>query len=92
MLGAELGETMRVLDHRCARLAFAAALIAAAGLAACGRKGALDPPPSAALPASEVPAGAEPNPFRVPGAQEQPAQPPTPTTTRKSFFLDWLLN
>jgi predicted small lipoprotein YifL len=36
------------------RIAVAAALTAALGLAACGRKGPLDPPPSASLP--ETPA------------------------------------
>jgi predicted small lipoprotein YifL len=35
------------------RLALAGALVASLGLAACGRKGPLDPPPAAAAPAGD---------------------------------------
>jgi predicted small lipoprotein YifL len=39
----------RVIDRRFARLAMIGALAAALGLAGCGRKGPLDPPPGASL-------------------------------------------
>jgi predicted small lipoprotein YifL len=41
----------RPLDRTPARLAVLGALVLALGLAGCGRKGALDPPPGAAAPA-----------------------------------------
>jgi predicted small lipoprotein YifL len=49
-------------------------------VAACGRKGPLDPPPSASI---QPQAGEE-------AAAPAPAAGPTPR--RKSFFLDWLLD
>jgi predicted small lipoprotein YifL len=66
-----------------ARLALVAAL--AAALAGCGRKGPLEPPPSAAITAP--PAGAA-------GAQRYDAagKPTKPAGQRKTFLLDWLLN
>lgn len=51
------------LDRASHRLALAAALMAALGLAACGRKGALDAPPGAndpALRAAPAPASLTP--------------------------------
>jgi len=39
----------RILDRPFLRLALIGALAASLGLAACGRKGPLDPPPSASL-------------------------------------------
>jgi predicted small lipoprotein YifL len=50
------------------RLALAGALVAALGLAACGRKGELELPPSA-TPAKKAPSSA-------PGAPPPPAGPP----------------
>jgi predicted small lipoprotein YifL len=41
----------RHVDRPLARLALAGALVAALGLAGCGRKGPLDPPPGAAAEA-----------------------------------------
>jgi predicted small lipoprotein YifL len=75
-------------DRRFARLAAIGALAAALGLAACGRKGPLDPPPSAIAP-------------QLTGGQAAPVQPPAfdasgkpiaPPGERKAFILDGLLN
>ena len=69
-----------------ARLAVAAALIAALGVAGCGRKAGLDPPPAAAVsqPTAEVPPGVAPG--------VDPERPVAAPGRRKSFFLDFLLN
>jgi predicted small lipoprotein YifL len=86
---------------RWSRLALVAAMMAALGLAACGRKGPLDPPPSAGLappPAyAPRPSLGEENYGPVsPPAGERPrtaaapaaaVEPPPP----KTFFLDFLL-
>jgi predicted small lipoprotein YifL len=84
------------------RIALVAALTAALGLAACGRKGPLDPPPSASLP--QAPATYTSRPglgeehYGVPGGA--PAAPAGPASTApasnpppppKTFFLDFLL-
>ncbi|HVX91893.1 MAG TPA: lipoprotein [Xanthobacteraceae bacterium] len=89
----------RSSDRLPIRLAAVAMLIAACGLAACGRKGALEPPPSAQL--------AEPQPAAAPEARRSPAdvlvgtpgarETPQQTTQqaaapKKHFFLDWLLD
>jgi predicted small lipoprotein YifL len=84
---------------RWSRLALAAALTATLALTACGRKGPLDPPPSAA--ASPPPAYA-PRPglgeenYGLPPPVERPqtaaAPPPAPEPPqKKTFFLDFLL-
>jgi predicted small lipoprotein YifL len=78
-------------------------VVACIGLAACGRKGPLDPPPSAAIPpvpnTSSAPA-AKPafiDPTTPTGAPQQAAvqtsqaQPATPAAQNNSFFLDFLL-
>ena len=49
--------------------------VAAVGLSACGRKGALEAPPSATVKTDQ--AGAKPD--------------PGPQKPDKPFFLDWLL-
>ena len=77
----------------------AAVLTGALGLAACGRKGPLDPPPSAGLtPAAAYtprPGLGEEHYGAPPGAgapraaaATAPAPPPPP---QKTFFLDFLL-
>jgi predicted small lipoprotein YifL len=94
-------------DSPLARLALAAALVAALGLAGCGRKGALDPPPGAAAegppPAQPVSglAGAMRPP--VPGqttampventevAFDAQGNPIAGKSQRQRFFLDFLL-
>jgi hypothetical protein len=58
------------------------------GLSACGRKSALDPPPSAALPpqaAAGQPPAAAVGPDGRPVAAAQPKR-------SEPFFLDWLLD
>jgi predicted small lipoprotein YifL len=87
---------------RWSRLALVAAMAAALGLAACGRKGPLDPPPSAGLapPPAYAPRpslgeenyGPVPPPVgerpRTAVAAPPPATAPPPP---KAFFLDFLL-
>jgi predicted small lipoprotein YifL len=93
---------VRISVHRLGRLAMAAALTAAAlGLASCGRKGPLDPPPAAGLtePPSPRPSLGEqseaipPSPsFDVrPPRATAAAAPATPPPPPKSFFLDFLV-
>jgi predicted small lipoprotein YifL len=84
---------------RWSRLALVAAMTAALGLAACGRKGPLDPPPSAGLapPPAYAPRpslgeenyGPAPPPVERTAVAAPPAAatPPPP----KTFFLDFLL-
>jgi predicted small lipoprotein YifL len=64
-------------------------MAAALALAGCGRKGALDPPPSAAL--------AQPGQPGQPGQPDQhfdedgrPVAPPA--KGKQPFFLDWLVD
>jgi predicted small lipoprotein YifL len=76
------------------RLALLAAMIAAAGVAGCGRKGSLDLPPTASItdPQSAPPGapGASPNQAAAaPGTQTTPPPPPPP---RRWFLFDFLLN
>jgi len=79
------------------RLVLAGALVASLGLAACGRKGALEPPPGASL-------DGEPQP-NMPGMITTPApatpaqsadnpdgQPAAPKGPKKKIPLDVLLN
>jgi predicted small lipoprotein YifL len=84
---------------RWSRLALVAAMMAALGLAACGRKGPLDPPPSAGLAAPPAyaprPSLGEENygPAPPPVERTAVAAPPAATTPPppKTFFLDFLL-
>ena len=81
----------RTFDRALVRFAVVGALAAALGLAGCGRKAGLDPPPSAAA----VPAQAAPvsEPVHVGPGADQDTQPVAPgTSQRKNFFLDWLVN
>jgi predicted small lipoprotein YifL len=85
------------------RIALAAVLTGALGLAACGRKGPLDAPPSAALPQSPAytprpglgeehygtPPGA-PTAAAPAAAADAPAPGAAPPP-QKTFFLDFLL-
>ncbi len=87
-------------ERRLLRLAALAALGAALALAGCGRKGPLDPPPSAAIsppPENEPSLGQSYDPtapgfLRAPRAAAvappagAPAQP-----EKRSFFLDFLI-
>jgi predicted small lipoprotein YifL len=88
-------------DRRLARLAMIAALGAAFALAGCGRKGPLDPPPSAALvqpgPGDQPSLGDANDPnmtgfLRAPSATRS-APPPAPAPAEKrNFILDFLVN
>ena len=80
-----------------ARVAAVGALVAALGLSACGRKGPLDAPPSAAghsaqaVPASDgVPQSGLPG--QQPGVRpDGRAVAPPPSGENRPFILDWLV-
>ncbi len=66
------------------RFAVAAALVAALGLAGCGRKGPLDPPPIAGV-AGETDVDPDTGRSRRPAARQPPPK-------NEPFILDWLIN
>jgi predicted small lipoprotein YifL len=70
-------------------LTLVTAVVAALGLAGCGRKGGLDPPPvAAAVDEHGVPIQPAVAPEGAPnGRPMAPAPPP-----RKETWLDWLIN
>ena len=73
-------------NRRLARIAAIGALVAALGLAGCGRKAGLDPPPAAAV-SGPADAGI------VLGPDGKPVAPAAGGGgQRKSFFLDWLID
>jgi predicted small lipoprotein YifL len=79
------------------RCAVVAVLALALGLAACGRKGALDPPPGAA--AAELPAVPGTPPATAAGADTRAAAPAgtdgqaaAPAVPKKRLPIDWLLD
>jgi len=75
-------------DPRLVRIAVIGALVAALGLAGCGRKAGLDPPPAASV-AGDPSAAAEPPPGPAIGPDGKalaPAQGP-----RRRTPIDWLL-
>jgi predicted small lipoprotein YifL len=81
------------------RLALIGALVASLGLAGCGRKGPLDPPPGASAAVTDqqagaVPAGAsEPVVAPVGQTKDNSAGAPRATpTSNKRIFLDNILN
>jgi hypothetical protein len=79
----------------------AAVLTGALGLAACGRKGPLDPPPGAGLTPTTAYAprpglgeehyGSPPGAGAPPSAAVAAAPAPAPQPQQKTFFLDFLL-
>jgi predicted small lipoprotein YifL len=95
-----LGEWVGLRDALNPRLGLALALVAGLALAGCGRKGALEAPPSAALPQGPVvanPADPPPDPSLAAVLPEAaPAPPPSPSLAapprQGSTPLDWLLN
>jgi predicted small lipoprotein YifL len=86
---------IQLSDQRWARLAVAGALVAALGLSACGRKGPLDLPPSAAQYAD--PGAAPGGPSQAPpGTQagvgrDGKAVAPPPSGQNRPFIIDWLV-
>jgi predicted small lipoprotein YifL len=72
-----------------ARLATLGVLVAALGLAGCGRKGGLDAPPMAA--AGDLQTNGQPGaaPAPAPGPDDKPVAAPT---EKRKTPLDWLLN
>src|SRR6476646_4572715 len=90
-----VGFLIRFTDRSALRLAAFAALAAALALGGCGRKGPLDPPPSAAIaPAPDTPSlGDNPDPnmtgYRRAPSATVTAQPTVPLRSdRRSFILD----
>jgi predicted small lipoprotein YifL len=86
---------IQLSDQRWARIAAVGALVAALGLSACGRKGPLDPPPSASQYSGQdasgpVTLGATPEPQPGLGRDGKAAAPP-PSGQNKRFILDWLV-
>lgn len=87
-------------DHPFPRIALVGALVASLGLAACGRKGPLDPPPSASLEGEAKPAQNNPSllnpvavqPFGGGGNRGGADAMETPKGEKKSIPLDVLLN
>jgi len=76
-------------DRTLLRTAAIGALVAALGLAGCGRKGGLDPPPGASIvdPADVPPPNAGAVAIGPDGKPVAPAQAP-----RRWTPIDWLLN
>jgi predicted small lipoprotein YifL len=75
------------LSFDLARIATIGALVAALGLAGCGRKGGLDPPPGAS--AIDQTAAAQPGAPPELGPDGQPLPPPPP---RRRTFIDFLID
>lgn len=81
-------------DRMFFRLALICALAASLGLAACGRKGPLDPPPGASLtgePQADMP-GLMSSTGQTQPRQGDAGQPTAPKGPRKQIPLDVLLN
>jgi predicted small lipoprotein YifL len=75
-----------MLDPRLVRIAVIGALVAALGLAGCGRKGGLDPPPGATAAAEQsAPPGAAP-----PASPD--ALPPSTQPLPRRTPIDWLID
>jgi predicted small lipoprotein YifL len=73
-------------DLRLARIAVIGALVAALGLAGCGRKGGLDPPPGASA--------VDPNAVAQPGVEPEigPDGKPVPPRPQRRTPIDWLID
>jgi len=74
-------------DLRLARIAAIGALVAALGLAGCGRKGGLDPPPGATAADTSVS-----RPDLEPAIGPDGKVIAAPQGPKRSTFIDWLLN
>ena len=74
------------------RLAVIGALVAALGMAACGRKGTLDPPPTAVVePDLNAPAVIEPD-LDAPAGRARRGLVQTPRGPNKRLPIDFLLD
>jgi predicted small lipoprotein YifL len=91
---------MRLCGRPASSLALIAALVLALGVAACGRKGGLDPPPApaGAQPAAEAEAAPQTRsissglaPTGARGSSSSRNLPPPPSPKR-DLFIDFLLN
>ena len=83
----------RPLVNLSVRCALVAAVALALGLSACGRKGALDPPPGGLAEPTVI--CAQPAPPPGPDGAVAAAGPnaaPAPAPAKKTTPLDWLLN
>jgi predicted small lipoprotein YifL len=78
---------MRSCELRLARIAAIGALIAALGLAGCGRKGGLDPPPGATTANSTVS-----RPDLEPAIGPDGKVIAAPQAPKRTTPIDWLLN
>jgi predicted small lipoprotein YifL len=82
------------LNATVCRLSLIAVLAAGLALAGCGRKGALEPPPSASVaaapPGSGQPSLGEPEHGALEGERRQ-VEAPQPFQKKKSFILDFLI-
>jgi predicted small lipoprotein YifL len=76
-------------DRHIFRLALIGALAAALSLAACGRKGPLDPPPSVSLTGKQATPNKNSNGEQVLDSHGRPHAPPGPD---KQLPIDGLLN
>jgi predicted small lipoprotein YifL len=83
------GSVISRSGRRLARISAIGALVAALGLAGCGRKAGLDPPPNAAVSDPSAPRQADLGPGL--GPDGKPVAPAS--GQRKSFgLLDWLID
>lgn len=97
---------IRSFDRRLVRLAVIGAAVGALALGGCGRKGALDPPPSASISNNQPVAPPPPSlgeqsdpgfltglssPREPPPQAAPPAGSAAQTAEKKGFLLDWLL-
>ena len=74
-------------DLRLARIAAICALVAALGLAGCGRKGGLDPPPGATAADTSPP-----RPDLYPALGPDGKVIPSPQGPQRRTLIDWLIN
>ena len=73
---------------RLVRIAVLGAVVAALGLAGCGRKGGLDPPPASVVDQNAV---VQPGQGRADVGPDDKALPPAPALRRRTP-IDWLLD
>ena len=78
-----------ISDPRLVRIAVIGALVAALGVAGCGRKGGLDPPPGATAAAAAADESVAPG--AAPPASPDALPPPVQPTPRRTP-IDWLID